>query len=788
MRFNKHLSVLFILILTNKNTKIMRTKKQILFSGKALLLSIVITLISFQAAQSAIYYIDPSLSANGDGTISSPYNVIPAITANNSYLLKSGTTYNITSAIVIAVNNVTLGAYGTGAKPIIYNDDKGRKTIIVSGINCRVTGLYVEVVADVPDGSSNANSGTGNINLVRTGGVMQPYTLTVDNCDIRGGHPGINGYGCSSIKVLNCDISNTVYDAHYSEFVDTVIYKNTYIHDAYVNVNNSNLIISIDLIHVKHCFKVVVDSCVLDHRNSPGKYCIIHHRDDKVTYANDSLVVSNTKLMGSQDSLNLGSCVKPSVYCSSFTNCIFSDAKSFMMDLSNRLYVNNCLFTSITPVGTQLYGISSNVFADIRNSTFIGIKNPYNSSQPTVNTIFWNCTGYGNYANSTIDPLFDADYNATAPSLVGVGYMSTGGSSSDTQSPSAPTNLASDSITSSSFTLSWTAATDNIGVTGYDVYCDGILATSVADTSASISNLLNSTTYSVTVKAKDAANNVSAASSALNVTTSPIGPSILFSDDMESGQGGWQTSITGDINSAWELGTPSGGGPSNTHSGTKCWGTNIDGKYSNPLSDAQLVTPSINLSGVIDPTMTFWVFQDIDKRDGGYIEISTDGGLTWVQIPGASLNPTYDGIITDGVIYAYQNIDKPWTMITVDLSAYADSTVKIKFHFITNSSFNAYGWYIDDVEVLGVSLKSASITTEVNGDVGNSLFVYPNPATNVVNIRVAERSVVKILDIAGKLYVNQVMNAGINAISLNNFRSGVYIIQVGSAVTKLVIR
>ena len=89
----------------------------------------------------------------------------------------------------------------------------------------------------------------------------------------------------------------------------------------------------------------------------------------------------------------------------------------------------------------------------------------------------------------------------------------------DTTPPSTPTGLAANSVTQTSFTLSWAAATDNVGVTGYDVYQDGAFVNSTTATSMNITGLTAGTTYAYTVKAKDAAGNVSAASSALNVTT-----------------------------------------------------------------------------------------------------------------------------------------------------------------------------------------------------------------------------------------------------------------------------
>lgn len=93
------------------------------------------------------------------------------------------------------------------------------------------------------------------------------------------------------------------------------------------------------------------------------------------------------------------------------------------------------------------------------------------------------------------------------------------GGGPDTTPPSAPTNLTAANITISSVDLSWTASTDNVGVTGYDVYQDGSLIASVTTTSHSVTGLASGTTYAFTVSAKDAAGNVSALSSAVNVTT-----------------------------------------------------------------------------------------------------------------------------------------------------------------------------------------------------------------------------------------------------------------------------
>ncbi|CND72298.1 chitinase [Mycobacterium tuberculosis] len=89
----------------------------------------------------------------------------------------------------------------------------------------------------------------------------------------------------------------------------------------------------------------------------------------------------------------------------------------------------------------------------------------------------------------------------------------------DTQAPSAPTGLRSTGKTATSVSLAWNAATDNVGVTGYDVYNGGTKAASTTGTSAGIGGLSPETAYTFTVKAKDAAGNTSPASASVSVTT-----------------------------------------------------------------------------------------------------------------------------------------------------------------------------------------------------------------------------------------------------------------------------
>ena len=93
--------------------------------------------------------------------------------------------------------------------------------------------------------------------------------------------------------------------------------------------------------------------------------------------------------------------------------------------------------------------------------------------------------------------------------------------SPDTQAPTVPTNLVASNPTPNTIDLSWTASTDDTAVTGYDVYVDGsfYVSTNSASTTFTVTGLTPETTYSFTVLAKDAANNMSAQSTATNGTT-----------------------------------------------------------------------------------------------------------------------------------------------------------------------------------------------------------------------------------------------------------------------------
>jgi chitinase len=114
----------------------------------------------------------------------------------------------------------------------------------------------------------------------------------------------------------------------------------------------------------------------------------------------------------------------------------------------------------------------------------------------------------------------DGGANYATVSAIQVTGASGGG---DTTPPSAPTNLAASATTSSSVSLSWSASTDNVGVTGYQIFRGSTNVATSTGTSFTDTGLAASTTYTYTVKARDAAGNVSAASNQISATTQSSG-------------------------------------------------------------------------------------------------------------------------------------------------------------------------------------------------------------------------------------------------------------------------
>ena len=89
----------------------------------------------------------------------------------------------------------------------------------------------------------------------------------------------------------------------------------------------------------------------------------------------------------------------------------------------------------------------------------------------------------------------------------------------DTTAPSVPGNLRTTAVAAHSVDLVWNASTDNVGVTGYDVFAGTAKVSTVDSPNATVGGLNASTSYTFTVKAHDAAGNASGASNAVTAKT-----------------------------------------------------------------------------------------------------------------------------------------------------------------------------------------------------------------------------------------------------------------------------
>jgi chitodextrinase len=170
------------------------------------------------------------------------------------------------------------------------------------------------------------------------------------------------------------------------------------------------------------------------------------------------------------------------------------------------------------------------------------IKLTWNASTDNVGV-----TGYDVYLNGTLltsVPATVLTYTDTQPLSATVTYfvrahdaagnqsansnsVTRTGQGGDTQPPTAPTNLAYTQPQSGQIKLTWGASTDNVGVTGYDVYRDGSLIATVGGTVLTYTDSQPDTaTVSYYVKAHDAAGNQSVASNTVTRTGSGGGTNL----------------------------------------------------------------------------------------------------------------------------------------------------------------------------------------------------------------------------------------------------------------------
>ncbi len=239
----------------------------------------------------------------------------------------------------------------------------------------------------------------------------------------------------------------------------------------------------------------------------------------------------------------------------------------------------------------------------------------------------------------------------------------------------------------------------------------------------------------------------------------PIGG---FYETVEGGAGEWihyVVSPTG-FTDQWHVSTQR----NHTPGGTMSWkcGAAGTGTYNN-LLDAGLETPPVALDG--DGELVFWMWIDAEESsyyqgrayDGGLIEMSLDGG-PWQQITPVG---GYTHTIRAGSVPGPFPADTPvfsgsinWREVRCDLAG-IEGEVRFRFRFGSDGADPAEGWYIDDIEILGITSLAG-----VEGDAARPTVLSlqpsrPNPVSARTTIDFAlpqsGRARLEVFDASGRL-------------------------------------
>ncbi|WP_158600201.1 glycoside hydrolase family 9 protein [Fibrisoma montanum] len=194
----------------------------------------------------------------------------------------------------------------------------------------------------------------------------------------------------------------------------------------------------------------------------------------------------------------------------------------------------------------------------------------------------------------------------------------------DGEAPTVPTNLAANNVTATGLMLTWTASTDNVGVTAYEVYQNGTLLTSnVTNTSLAVGNLVCGTVYAFTVRAKDASGNKSGQSAAASATTSacpPSGSDVVYDESLNAGWKEWSWSIGRNYASPNPVKAGQYGLAVTYNDGWGGWSVIRDNHF--------ITTPQT--------TVRFWIYATTNKTVGVSINTENETG----QSPYVSFQPT----------------------------------------------------------------------------------------------------------------------------------------------------
>jgi hypothetical protein len=396
------------------------------------------------------------------------------------------------------------------------------------------------------------------------------------------------------------------------------------------------------------------------------------------------------------------------------------------------------------------------------NKSYSGTVAGINNQPPQKAYKDWN-TGYPENSWEITEPSIycQASYIMLLARLM---QASTTPPPTDTVPPSAPLNLAASNITDNSLTLTWTASTDNVGVTAYEVYQGtSLLNGNVSSTSYNVTSLSCATSYNFTVKAKDAAGNISAAGNIATATTSAcvvLGTNIIYDEVIGTDWQDWSASSTRNFNNNNPV-----------KAGTKS--IRVDYAVNGTLAFRK--GTAVHTSAATE--LRFWVYNTGNNNINIFTESSDNGGKS----TGVTIRPAR----------------KKWVEVVVSMSQLGNPAV-IKKVTIQNNGSVATTFYFDEIRLLNVSdpaLQVTSLSRTIPALINSSsLNVYPNPAKESVTISMHSESsgqiTIELVDASGKRWPQQELRVseGFNQwqLKLPKLAAGVYHIRmVMAGVTSL---
>lgn len=195
--------------------------------------------------------------------------------------------------------------------------------------------------------------------------------------------------------------------------------------------------------------------------------------------------------------------------------------------------------TNVSAVGVSASQINVSWTASTDNVGVSGYKVYRNGVQvATTASTSYSDAGLSELTTYTYEiSAYDAMGNESAKSTQATG------TTLDGTPPSVPSGVTATAVGPQRINISWTASTDNLGVTGYKVYRNGSYVGSTASTSYSDGGLSPSTSYTYTVSAYDAANNESSQSSGASAIT-PAYANVIVDNPACVFSGVWTTATS----------------------------------------------------------------------------------------------------------------------------------------------------------------------------------------------------------------------------------------------------